>query len=67
MSIKPGPNGCFTVYCDCCDNQKLAEVRGDKLIIMDRRHGKKHIAVVAITELSALAESRCLTKQSDKV
>ena len=39
------------VFCDCCGREKLAEIRGDKLVIMDRRHGKKHIAVIALSEL----------------
>ena len=67
MSVKPNSNGAHSVYCDCCDNQKMAEVRGGKVIIMDRRHGKKHIAVVSIAELSRLAAEAGLTETADKV
>lgn len=34
------------IYCDDCGREKLAEIRNGKLIIMDRRHGKRHIAVL---------------------
>ena len=34
------------VYCDDCGREKMAEIRDGKLIIMDRRHGKRHIAVL---------------------
>ncbi len=46
-----------SIFCDCCGREKLAEVRGDKLIIMDRRHGKKHIAVLAVTDLQKLVNA----------
>ena len=35
-----------SIYCDDCGREKLAEIRNGKLIIMDRRHGKRHIAVL---------------------
>ncbi len=40
------------IFCDCCGREKLGEIRGDKLVIMDRRHGKKHIAVIALSDLT---------------
>ena len=40
-----------TVYCDCCGSEKLAEIHGGKLVIRDRRHGQKHVAVIPIREL----------------
>jgi len=40
-----------TIYCDCCGTEKLAQVVGDNLVIKDRRHGEKHIAVVPIKSL----------------
>jgi hypothetical protein len=40
------------IYCDCCGREKLGEIRDGKLILMDRRHGKKHIAVISISDLS---------------
>lgn len=39
------------VYCDCCGTEKLAQVVGDNLVIKDRRHGEKHVAVVKISDL----------------
>lgn len=37
-----------SIYCDCCGTQKLAEIVGDNLVIKDRRHGEKHIAIIGI-------------------
>jgi hypothetical protein len=39
------------IYCDCCGQEKLGEVRDDKLVLMDRRHGKMHMAVVILDNL----------------
>ena len=39
------------VKCDCCGAETLAEIRGDKLVIMDRRHGRKHIVVLTLNEI----------------
>ena len=41
----------WTVYCDDCGHEKMAEIRGGKLVIMDRRHGKRHIAIVPIEDM----------------
>ncbi len=40
-----------SVYCDCCGTEKLAEVVGENLVIKDRRHGEKHVAIVKISDL----------------
>jgi len=39
------------IYCDCCGTEKLAQVVGDNLVIKDRRHGQKHVAVIPISDL----------------
>lgn len=39
------------VYCDCCGTEKLASIVGDTLVIRDRRHGQKHVAVIKIQDL----------------
>jgi hypothetical protein len=41
----------FKIKCDCCGEETLAEIRGDKIVIMDRRHGKKHIAVITLQDI----------------
>ena len=46
------------VYCDCCGNEKLAEIVGDNLVIKARRHGQKHVAVVPIRTLLDNLEKR---------
>jgi hypothetical protein len=46
------PNGQgYKVKCDCCGTETLAEIRDNKIIIMDRRHGRRHIAVLNIKEV----------------
>ena len=37
-----------SIYCDDCGREKLAEVRDGKLVIADRRHGRRHVAVIPI-------------------
>ncbi len=39
------------VKCDCCGNETMAEIREDKIIIMDRRHGKKHFVVLTLRDI----------------
>lgn len=39
------------IFCDCCPehrHEKLGEIRDGKLILMDRRHGQKHVAVIPL-------------------
>ena len=51
MSAKDGKGE--AVYCDDCGREKMAEIRDGKLIIMDRRHGKRHIAVLPAPKFDA--------------
>jgi hypothetical protein len=55
-----------TIYCDCCGTQKLAEIVGENLVIKDRRHGEKHLAVVPIKSLLAvMVDQATLDKLAD--
>lgn len=36
------------IKCDCCGTQKLAEFVGDSLVIKDRRHGERHVAIIPV-------------------
>ena len=38
-----------TIYCDDCGLEKMAEIRDGKLVIVDRRHGRQHVAVVDVS------------------
>lgn len=40
-----------SIYCDCCGTEKLASIVSDTLVIRDRRHGQKHVAVIKIQDL----------------
>jgi hypothetical protein len=44
----------FPVLCDCCGKEKLAEIRGTKLIIFDTRHGQRHFVSIEIEKLRVL-------------
>ena len=44
-------NSIVPIYCDDCGREKLAEVRDGKLVIADRRHGQRHVAVIPLTHL----------------
>ena len=37
-----------SVYCDDCGQEKMAEVRDGKVVIVDRRHGRRHVAVIPL-------------------
>ncbi len=36
--------------CDCCGKEVMAVIRGERLIITDRRHGRTHTCVVDLTK-----------------
>ncbi len=43
-----------SLYCDDCGREKMAELRDGKLVITDRRHGRRHVAVIPLSELQSL-------------
>lgn len=45
------------IKCDCCGTETLAEIRDDKIIIIDKRHGRRHIAVLKISDLVSIMQS----------
>ena len=53
------------IYCDCCGTEKLAQVVGDSLVIKDRRHGERHVAVVPISALLDILEKRNHTLEKE--
>lgn len=44
------------IKCDCCGNETLAEIRDDKIVIIDKRHGRRHIAILKIADLMAFIQ-----------
>ena len=34
------------IFCDDCGQEKMAELRDGKIVIVDRRHGRQHVAIV---------------------
>ncbi|MFH1640244.1 MAG: hypothetical protein ABIB93_08080 [Chloroflexota bacterium] len=54
----------YKIKCDCCGEETLAEIRGDKIVIMDRRHGRKHIAVLTLREI--FNKMKQITKGGEK-
>lgn len=54
------------IYCDCCGSEKLAQVVGDSLVIKDRRHGDRHVAVVKISELLDILENKSDNSTKDQ-
>lgn len=53
------------IYCDCCGSQKLAEIVGENLVIKDRRHGEKHLAVIPVQALvDKLAEQGIISNKA---
>ena len=46
-----GRDGGWNVKCDGCGRETLAQVFADRVVVMDRRHGNRHIAVIPRCEL----------------
>lgn len=56
------------IKCDCCGIETMGELRDDKVVIMDKRHGKRHIAVLTLPEIlnrMALAKKAGRKKEVD--
>ena len=39
------------IMCDCCGEEILAEIRDKKIIIIDKRHGRRHVVVLTLEEI----------------
>jgi hypothetical protein len=39
------------VRCDCCGTELMARIVGKTLVIRDRRHGVRHVAVIPLNDL----------------
>ena len=62
LKKNPGPGGGWLVKCDGCGRETLAEVFPDRIVVVDRRHGDKHIAVIPRCELlKILGACSCVT------
>jgi len=46
----------YKIKCDCCGNETLAEIRDNKIIIIDKRHGRRHIAILKLADVVALMQ-----------
>jgi hypothetical protein len=59
------PDGGWLVTCDGCGKEILAHVFEDRLIVTDRRHGTKHIAVIPRCDLLRIMGA-CLRQSNDR-
>ncbi len=39
------------IRCDCCGAETMAEIKDNKIVIIDRRHGKRHMVVLTLAEI----------------
>jgi hypothetical protein len=44
------------VKCSCCGKELLAEIRDDKMIIMDKRHGRRHLVVITLEDILSIMQ-----------
>lgn len=44
------------IKCDCCGNETLAEIRDNKIVIIDKRHGRRHIAILKLADILAMMQ-----------
>jgi len=54
MNCIPNVRGGLKVMCSCCGQHQVAEIRDRQLIIMDRSHGKRHMAILSAADLLPL-------------
>jgi len=54
------------IYCDCCGTEKLAQVVGDNLVIKDRRHGQKHVAIIKVADLLDILQKNGNNNRKDQ-
>lgn len=45
------------IKCECCGSETLAEWRGDKILITDRRHGKDHFVLVSLLTTKVICDT----------
>lgn len=55
-SMKPTSRLGLKIKCDCCGTETLAEIRDNKIIIIDKRHGQRHIAVLKLADVLAIMQ-----------
>ncbi len=60
-----GPEGGWLVKCDGCGKEILAQIFHDRLVVVDRRHGNRHITVVPKCELLRVMGA-CLRQTDDE-
>ena len=53
------------IYCDDCGKEKMAELRDGKLVIIDRRHGRRHVAALPLSALARLAAKEAKENEND--
>ncbi|MCI0632486.1 MAG: hypothetical protein L0206_00990 [Actinobacteria bacterium] len=46
------------VRCDCCDEEVLAYDYGDRIVIEDHRHGRKHTATISLRPEARTVDER---------
>ena len=39
------------IFCDDCGQEKMAEIRDGNIVIVDRRHGRQHVAIVDVIKI----------------
>lgn len=54
------------VYCDCCQTEKLAQVVGRNLVIKDRRHGSRHVAIINMSDILDRMQSKSDNTSKDQ-
>ncbi len=44
------------IKCSCCGKETLAEIRDNKVIIIDKRHGRRHFVVLTLEEIVSIMQ-----------
>ena len=49
------------IYCDCCGKEIVAMIIGDRVVIIQRRHGKEHCRSLTLDMIKELIENKSVS------
>ncbi len=64
MNTRGIPGNTEPIFCDDCGQEKMAEIRDGKLVIVDRRHGRQHVAIVDVIKIGNKVRSARTSRQT---
>ena len=64
LNTRDIPENKEPIFCDDCGQEKMAEIRDGKIVIVDRRHGRQHVAIVDVIKIGNKVRSARTRRQT---